>query len=260
MSATPVQGIITIDFAGQTETGAAWSIVQYTGMDTTGVNGSGAIVQSVTNSTGGANATSLTVTLAAFSNANNATAGGFGIPLNTAGQPAIGSGFTATGQVNQASPNLSIGSEFLGLNDTTVDMNSGAASIPWAGIAVEIKNNIDLLNRFTSINYSNVMGDDGDYFIEYGSEYMIRNYQYDWTNNTDNISFTWRGRTTLSTLVSPMYIQIYNVTSAAWETMMVANKIPADVDFSVTVTKTTNVSNYYDSQNIVTFRAYQQVV
>lgn len=136
---TVTPGTLTIDFAAQTQTGAAWSIVQYTGMDTTGTDGSGAIVQSVTNNTAGANATSLTITLAAFASSNNATAGGFGIPLNTAALPAAGSGFTATGQVNQSTPNLSIGSEFNAGNDTTVDMNAGAASIPWAGIATEIK-------------------------------------------------------------------------------------------------------------------------
>lgn len=68
-----------------------------------------------------------------------ATAGGFGFPLNTAGLPTAGSGFTRTGQRNQATPNLSIGSEFRSDNDTTVDMASAAASIPWTGIAVEIK-------------------------------------------------------------------------------------------------------------------------
>lgn len=137
MGSSPSSGAITFDFAGQTQTGCAWSVVEYDGTDISGTNGSGAIVQSAKNSSTAA--TSLTVTLAAFSSTNNGTAGGFGIPLNTAGQPAAGSGFAATGQVNQASPNLSIGSEFRNDNDTTVNMTSGAASIPWVGIAVEIK-------------------------------------------------------------------------------------------------------------------------
>lgn len=116
------------------------------------------------------------------------------------------------------------------------------------------------VNVFSILNYSNVSGDDADYFIEYGSEYMIRNYQCDWTNNTDIPSFTWRGRTTIDTRISPMFIQIYNVNSVAWETLAVANTIPPDTDFSVTVKQSTNISNYYDSFNIVTFRSYQQVI
>lgn len=145
---TPSVGVLTFDFGGQTQTGCAWSIVEYTNIDTSGSNGSGAIAQSAKAATAG-NATSLTVNLGAFSSTNNATAGGFGIPLNTAGQPAAGSGFTATGQRNQATPNLSIGSEFKSTNDTSVDMTSGAASIPWVGIAAEIKFDEGLRTRMT---------------------------------------------------------------------------------------------------------------
>lgn len=115
-------------------------------------------------------------------------------------------------------------------------------------------------NAFTSPLVADVSGDDEDYFIEFGSDYMIREYKKDWINNTDTPSFTWRGRTTESTVTSPMLIQIYNVNSGAWETLAVANKVPADTDFSVTVSQTTNVSNYYDANNIVTFRSYQQVI
>lgn len=120
--------------------------------------------------------------------------------------------------------------------------------------------NANLINLFTSTQVSNVAADDGDYFVEYGSEYMIREYKKDWTNNVDSIYFTWRGRTTYDTRVSPMLIQIYNQSSLAWETLATANTIPADIDFSVTVSKTTNLSNYYDASNIVTFRSYQQVI
>lgn len=117
-----------------------------------------------------------------------------------------------------------------------------------------------MINKFVYKNYSNVLSDDGDYFIEYGSEYMIRNYQRNNTNNTDTPQFTWRGRTTYDTRVSPMLVQIFNVNSAAWETLAVANTVPPDVDFSVTVYQTTNISNYYDSLNFVTFRSYQRVL
>lgn len=138
MGASPSVDTVTIDFGGQTQAGAAWSIVEYTGVDTSGTDGSGAIVQSAKAATVGT-ATSLTVTLSAFSSTNNATVGGFGMPLNTASLPAAGSGFTATGQRNQSGPNLSIGSEFNAANDTTVDMNAGAASVPWVAIAAELK-------------------------------------------------------------------------------------------------------------------------
>lgn len=117
-----------------------------------------------------------------------------------------------------------------------------------------------LPNAFTSVQYGDVSNDDGDYFIEYGSMYVIRQYKKQWVNNTDNIYFVWKGRSTQSTLVSPILIQIYNVNSSKWETLATANKILADTDFQVSVSQTTSLSNYYDSSNIVTFRSYQLVV
>lgn len=137
MGSSPTSGVTTFDFGGGTQTGCAWSIVEYESVNTGGTNGSSAIVQAVASKSTGT-ATSLTVTLASFGSADNATAGGFGIPLNTTNLPAEGTGFTDTGQLNQSGPNLAIGSEFRSDNDTSVDMTSAAASIPWTGIAVEI--------------------------------------------------------------------------------------------------------------------------
>lgn len=118
----------------------------------------------------------------------------------------------------------------------------------------------DLLNRNNYKQYSNELGDDGDYSIQYGSEYIISNYKRTNTNNTDVPSFTWRGRSTQSSVTSAMIMQIYNVNSAVWETKMIHNLDPADTDVSCTISQTTNISNYYDSSNIVTFRTYQQVI
>lgn len=137
LGSAPTTGALSIDFGGQAQSGCGWSWSEFSGINTTGTNGSGAIVQSATGITAGT-ATSLTVTLAAFGSANNGTSGGFGFPLNTAGVPNVGSGFTLLGRANQTSPNLTIGSEWRADNSTSVGMDSAAASVPWAGIAVEI--------------------------------------------------------------------------------------------------------------------------
>lgn len=120
--------------------------------------------------------------------------------------------------------------------------------------------NVNLANAYTTQNVGNVTVDDGDYFVEFGSEYIIQEYKRKWINNTDNIAFTWAGRSTESTVTSPLLIQIYNVNSATWETLAQENRIAADTDFTLQVSKTTNVGNYYASDNTVTFRAYQQVI
>lgn len=109
-------------------------------------------------------------------------------------------------------------------------------------------------------NYQNVAVDDSDYFVQTGSEYMIQEYKKQWINNTDTPIFTWKGRSTEPTATSPLLVQIYNQNSAAWETLATINNIPADTDFQVTVSQSTNVANYYDSNNVVIFRVYQLVV
>lgn len=119
--------------------------------------------------------------------------------------------------------------------------------------------NTNLLNSFNAVNYGNEAIDDGDYFIERGARYVIQEYRDMHINNTDNITFTWKGRSTLSTLISPILIQIYNFSTGLWETLANQTLTPADIDSQVTVTQSTNVANYYDATNMVTFRSYQQV-
>lgn len=105
---------------------------EFSNVDTTGTNGSSAVVQSANNFVN--TDVALTVTLSAFSNSNNATYGGFanwgGDPLNT------GSGFT---QVSKDTSVDTVLTEFKNTNDTTVDADGGGANQEIGGIAVEIK-------------------------------------------------------------------------------------------------------------------------
>lgn len=137
MGASPTTGALTFDEAGQTQTGGSWVIDQVTGTDTSGSDGSGAIVQAVTNFDGAGTATSLTVTLAAFSSANNSTYGswGYGNPANAA---TAGSGFTIIGDDASIVNGARVTTEFQTANDTTVDI-SYAAGGEIGGIAIEIK-------------------------------------------------------------------------------------------------------------------------
>ena len=95
LSATPGSGPITITFVGSVSN-VDWIVSQWTGVDQTGVNGSGAIGQ--TGSARGDAVTALSVPLAAFGNANNVAYGAVGARLNA---PAItpGSGFTEIAEV-----------------------------------------------------------------------------------------------------------------------------------------------------------------
>jgi len=134
--ASPTSGDITVDFGGQTQTSILISLDEFTGMDTTGTNGSGAIVQSVSNFDASATVNTLTVTLAAFSDTNNATWGSFG--SSNSDTLNVGSGFTSISEFGSSDLNIHALMEFKATNDTTVDM-SATTNQELGGIGIEIK-------------------------------------------------------------------------------------------------------------------------
>ena len=134
MDASPSTGVATIDFGAATQSGCCWSFREFDGVDTGGTNGSAAVVQSVTNRVDGN--TSLTVTLAAFGSASNATYGAFGndIASDTFTQ---GTGFTTLDTEGHNFPPETLFTEWRNDNDTTVD--ASASSGDMGGIGIEIK-------------------------------------------------------------------------------------------------------------------------
>lgn len=134
MGASPSSGVVTIDFGGDVQGQIEWSIGQVTGVDTSGTHGSGAIVQSATNTV--LPGTSLTVTLGAFGHVNNGAFGAF-YPNNSR-TPAVGSGFALMGMADGGGSQESLLTEWRGDNDTTVDA-SWPTSSNAAGLAIEIQ-------------------------------------------------------------------------------------------------------------------------
>jgi hypothetical protein len=137
MGASPSTGAITINIA-ETQTECVWSVDQFTGTDTSGTNGSGAVVQSVETDDGGSTATSGLVTLAAFGSANNMAYGGKVHTSNGTTTP--GSGFTELVDVAVAESGTGFQTEYK-LNDTTVDW-SWTGSHTWFAAALEIKEDV----------------------------------------------------------------------------------------------------------------------
>lgn len=164
MGASPTSGAVTIDFGGQSQTNYTAVIDQITGMDTSGTNGSGAIVQSANNYDASATVTSLAVTLAGFGSSNNATYGTFANGYGGA-TATVGSGFTKYGEVADSGSTIKLVSEFKTANDTSVDFSVGAGEASEiGGIAIEIKAGtvtsnptaISISNKTTGSNSSSV--------------------------------------------------------------------------------------------------------
>lgn len=136
MNAGPATGVITISSSIMIDT-CAWAIVEFSGVETSGVNGANAVVQSGV----GSASTSATciVSLAAFANAQNATFGAFAVTDVSAGTISIsaGTGFTLLATTGQEW--VSIGAEWVGSNQTTIVMSTPVAKQGMAGIAIEIR-------------------------------------------------------------------------------------------------------------------------
>lgn len=135
LGASPSSQALTIDFGGQTQTNVSWTVDQFSGTDITGANGANAIVQSTTSWNNGTAGSSLTVTLAAFTNTANGTFGAFGLDTNTG--HTVGGGFASVGYGQDAADSTSAESEFKTANDTSVDYSCTSALM--GGIAIEIK-------------------------------------------------------------------------------------------------------------------------
>ncbi len=249
-------GTQTIDFAGQIQSDIVWIIDTFRGADTSGTNGSGAIVQIVSN-TNVSPATTLSATLSAFRSTINATYGAIAVGnLGVVVTP--GAGFIKVADGESATNGIHATSEFNASNDTTVAFAcnvSGELGL----IAIEI-NAADPVNAFNAYNYSHVSTNDSDYFVQTGSQNIIEEFKQIAPDNTKNINLTWIGRTTVAPSASPVYLQIYNYNTPAWETLASQTMVPADTDFTLSATQSANLSNYYDSRNTVSARVYQLVV
>src|SRR3989338_3222110 len=133
LSASPGSGVLTIDFAGQSQSKASWSIVEFDGIDTSGTNGSGAIGNTASNEVTGTN-TGLTITLGTFGSSANATYGAYRVGVTTS--VTEGSGFTEIGEYS--GNNTTIQTQWRADNDTTVDISYASVSTVTIGVAVEI--------------------------------------------------------------------------------------------------------------------------
>ena len=78
------------------------------------------------------------------------------------------------------------------------------------------------------------------------------------TNATDAIDISWDGQSNVACETNKIYLQIYNTSSTAWETLASSTSCATDTDFTLQSTiSTTTSSEYYDSDNWNYARVYQ---
>jgi len=128
-------GKLTFTLSGN-PTNCAWSIEEVTGMDTSGTNGSGAIVQHANNGTT-TTAASGSVALGSFADATNNVAFGAFLHHTSETSTVDPDGYTALANL-AAGSNTGLLTEYKTGQDLSVDA-SWATSSGWSGVALEIK-------------------------------------------------------------------------------------------------------------------------
>jgi len=126
-------------------------------------------------------------------------------------------------------------------------------------VAILPTNNSDLENAFTGSDYTKVLTEDGQFVAQTAldPEYAAFCFKDENINNTDQISITWKGQSDLAPSLSTVYLQIYNNNSSAWETLTSNGVASANINFTLSATKSTNLSYYYDIDKWVVCRVYQ---
>lgn len=136
MSGSPASAVRRIDFGGTTITSCVWSVVEFDGVDTSGSDGAGAVVQAADTGAGDSG-TSNSITLASFGSAENA---GYGLFLHQANEnstPGAGGTFNELHDLVGTTPVHNLLSEWL-VNQNVVDA-SWTSSVVNGGVAAEIK-------------------------------------------------------------------------------------------------------------------------
>lgn len=117
---------------------------------------------------------------------------------------------------------------------------------------------VPLENLFTTSEYTGVATDNDVYVSQTATnEYTVIKFKNKAANSSDEIHVSWRGKSSLAPSSSAVVLQIYNRSGGSWETLTSDNSSPADTEFTLTASKTTNLNQYYDGNNWVSFRVYQ---
>ena len=120
-----------------------------------------------------------------------------------------------------------------------------------------------LTTQFSEQDYTDV-GTDNDTYVDLQgtAQYMKFLFQEVNDNETNEQKFdiTWKGKSSLAPSSATVYLQIYNRTDEIWETLDSDNSSSADTKFTLSGTQSTDLSDYYDENYIISARVYQEVI
>ncbi len=142
--------------------------------------------------------------------------------------------------------------------DFTLTISPNANYYSRDGVSSLPTTNADAATIFNGTEYTNVASTNSVFVDETsGSTYQEFVFKQRHTNNTENITGTWVGKSITATTSKTAYLQIWNVNTSTWDAIASDSATAANTPFTLTGTKNSSVANYYDALNIVTFRVYQ---
>jgi len=72
-------------------------------------------------------------------------------------------------------------------------------------------------------------------------------------------TITWKGKTSLDPAIKTVYLQIFNRISGLWETIDSDNSSPVNTDFTLTAIVSADLGDYFDANNWISCRVYQEL-
>lgn len=114
------------------------------------------------------------------------------------------------------------------------------------------------LLELSDADYSAVAVDDNVYAIQAGTGYIISEFRH-WNADRKGFIVTWKGKASDDPATSPVSLQVYRVSTSSWVTLDSNTSALGDVEFTLTATLTADSSDYYDANDFVVFRVYQEL-
>ena len=116
----------------------------------------------------------------------------------------------------------------------------------------------NLSTLFGATGYTNVDTENSVFEDQAATDqYAIFLFKNRGASISDNINVSWIGKSTIAPSTSAAVLQIYNRTSGLWETLATNNTAAANTPFTLTGSKVSSLSSYYDGSLWVSCRVYQ---
>jgi hypothetical protein len=117
---------------------------------------------------------------------------------------------------------------------------------------------VDLENIFTAQEYIDVATENNVYVTQSAfNEYSAFYFKDRHTTDVEAPTVIAKTRSTLAPSSSTVYLQIFNRTTATWETVDSDSTTAADTKFTLTATQYHNLDDYYDASKWLCYRIYQ---